>query len=459
MHNPEQCYIIQGVRGAGKTTLLTRLAIEIEEHESLHKWLIPVQFKEEEYGISNLFSFWLRVATDLEENQQFNLNFQGLVDDMEAINVVETEDGDSEDARMAFKLLNNRLEASNKKVILLIDNIAELFDGFTETETAILREILSQNLNIRIIGGSAIPLESFYDHKNPFYQFFKVLTLKNLTKKETLNLLKTLGKVIGGQAQQNIEQVIEQQPEKIESIRRLTGGVPRTIVLLFEVLAEGPKGSSFQYLDDTLDMASPIYKHRMDDLSSQQKPIVHAIAMHWDAISAKEIAAKTRISSKTVSAQLAQLQKQWIIEKVPTTNKNHLYRIQERFFNIWYLMRYGRRHDKTKLRWLTNFLEVWCTADDLSSHAQRFVSELQGEAYLPGTLAFASALIQSNVLKLADKEAIYNNATEFFKQQGESELLKELPDIGGSEYTDEAFRLLSDVGRGRIESEQKAYHY
>jgi tetratricopeptide (TPR) repeat protein len=429
MNAPEQHYIIQGVRGSGKTTLLTRLSIEVEENKALTKWLIPIQFKEEEYGIGSLFGFWLRVAEELEEHFQYGDLFTGLTEDIEAI-----ESDEEDDTKIAFKLLNNALTKNAKKIILFIDNIAELFDNFPSREKAILREVLSQNPNLRIIGGSAISLEAFYDHKDPFYQFFKVITLKQLTKKETIDLLTTLGEAAGNQELQKIKNVIKQNPEKIETIRRLTGGIPRTIVLLFDILAEGPKGSTFEYLDDTLDMTSPIYKHRMDDLTAQQKPIVHAIAQQWDAISVKEIAKKTRISSKTVSAQLAQLQKQWIVEKVPTDTKNHLYRLQERFFNIWYLMRYGRKRDKTKLRWLTRFLEVWCTPEELLQRAKRYSNDLHTNAYLPGTLAYTSALLACKNIDAEEKEAIHNHAHIFFESQGQQHLLKQLPLIDADEH-------------------------
>jgi TPR repeat protein len=437
MTSPEQHYIIQGVRGAGKTTLLTRLCIEVEESDALSNWLIPIQLKEEEYGISSLFSFWLRIAEDLEEHPLYGANFKGLA---ETIEDIEPEDG--EDAKEAFKVLNSALNKHQQKIIIFIDNIAELFDYFSKVDLAILREVLSQNANLRIIGGSAVSLENFYDHKHPFYQFFNVITLGNLTKDETLDLLLALAEAAGEDAVQQIKLAIEQQPEKIESIRRLTGGVPRTMALLFDILAEGPHGTTFSYLDDTLDMASPIYKHRMDDLSKQQKPIVHAIAKHWDAISVKEIVQKTRIDSKTISAQLSQLQKQWMVEKIPTDNKNHLYRIQERFFNIWYLMRYGRRRDKNKLLWLTRFIEMWCTQEDLTHQVTQYSSGLSNDAYLPGTLAYTSALLGCKNISVNEKEQIYQHARAFFEKQNDVSYLRSLPEIEVDEYVKQAFSCL-----------------
>jgi hypothetical protein len=47
------------------------------------------------------------------------------------------------------------------------------------------------------------------------------------------------------------------------------------------------------------------------------------------------------------------------VSKIQTGTKNNIYILKERFFNIWYLMRYGRKNDKKRVLWLTRFLEAW----------------------------------------------------------------------------------------------------
>ena len=437
---PEQHFIVQGIRGSGKSTLLTRLSIEVEEDKELSQWLIPLLFREEEYGITSLFTFWEHIAEELTEHPLYADQFAGLLDKIEAL---------EDDPKAAFKLLDSYLLKANKKIILFIDNLAELFEVYTKNEEEMLREVLSQNNNIRIIGGSAISLENFYDNKAPFYQFFQIITLKEINRQEAIKLLTKLGKYSGKAEEEKIKQLIEEEPEKIETLRRLTGGIPRTIVLLFQILIEGPRGSTFQYLEDTLDKVSPIYKHRMDDLSKQQKPIIHAIAKNWDAMSAKEIAQQTRMDSKQVSAQLSQLQKQWLIEKIPTSTKNHLYALQERFFNIWYLMRYGRRKDRNKLIWLTRFFEVWCSKDELTERAKVFHKELSQASNPRGAMIYASALINSDKLEFKEREQVYNKTRLHLEQAGHSDLAKELADIDGDDYLQKALNCLNQVSLKR----------
>ncbi|TMP29318.1 ATPase [Pseudoalteromonas rubra] len=418
---PEQNYLIQGVRGAGKTTLLRRLAIELAQSDVLNTWLLPVTFKEEEYGISSLFTLWERVAEELEEH--YHDQFAGLLDGLDAIA------GQDPDPKAAIQLLSDRLKKQDKRVVLFIDNLVELFENFNRKETEILREVLTTNPYFRLIGGSAVSLEAFYDHQAPFYQFFEVINLAGLDKPDTEALLRALASHSGEREEQRLLTILEQEPQRIESIRRLTGGIPRTLVILFNILMEGAYGQTYALLEETIDRTTPLYKHRMDDLAPQQKPIVNAIALHWDAISAKEIAEKTRLPSKNISAQLSQLEKNWVIEKIKTDSKNNLYRIKERFFNIWYLMRYGRRRDKNRVLWLTRFMEVWCVGDELKHRSQSFLAQLTGQCHPQATLTFANALLCSDQLEHTDKQQILEQTQQYLSSAGHTALSKELIDI------------------------------
>ena len=356
MTKPETHYLIQGVRGAGKTTLLSRLANEVGEDKELNSWLIPILLNEEEYGILSLFTFWLRIAEKLAE-QSADI-YTELFEQVSSLD---------DSAEIAWELIQSHLNKNKQKIIIFVDNLGELFKDFDDTEHAQLREVLSLHPQIRLIGGSSQLLEAHFDGAAPFYQFFKLVNLKPIDEAEMHELLRSLAKQTGQEAIKTIEEIIIEHPERIEAVRRLTNGVPRTIVLLFQIIMEGAKESSYAYLEETIDKTTPLYKHRMDDLSRQQKAIVHTIAMNWDAISTKEIAEQTRLPSKTVSAQLVKLQKQWIIDKVETDTKNHLYIVKERFFNIWYLMRYGNQNDKRRVLWLTRFLESWYGDKNLSN--------------------------------------------------------------------------------------------
>ncbi|MCH5685164.1 MarR family transcriptional regulator [Niabella sp. W65] len=174
-----------------------------------------------------------------------------------------------------------------------------------------------------------------------------------MTQEECEKLLIKIGQQYG--EEQQIKDVIANFPGRVEALRRLTGGVPRTISYLFQIFLDNENGKAIKDLYLLIDTLTLLYKSELDQLSTQQQKVVDAIARKWDAISVREIAKRTRLESKNISSILSYLEKNQLVEKVPTSTKNHLYRIKERFMNIWYLMRFGRAHDKENVKWLVRF--------------------------------------------------------------------------------------------------------
>ncbi len=246
-------------------------------------------------------------------------------------------------------------------------------------------------------------LEFHYDYGKPFYQFFKILQLHGLTINETKALLLKLGEYY---KERNAKKIIKTQPGRIEALRRITGGVIRTIIILFEIFIDDTNGNAFLDLEKILDIVTPLYQHRMDMLSSQQQEIIDFIALNWDAVSTKEIAKKTRIESKAVSSQLKQLEKYYIIEKIKTNTKNYIYRISERFFNIWYLMRPGNNWDEKRVRFLVEFLQSWCNKNELEKKALKHLRAVRN-----GNISAKHNLARMYFIEKSNKE----NALKYAK--------------------------------------------
>lgn len=370
MQTPPQHYIVYGIRGNGKTSLLLKLFYEVGRDNNLNNWLIPVIFKEEQYNVRTLFKLWENIAQHLGEDYD---EFSDLLYKMEL-----NEDSDNYEEK-CFELLQSTLESNGKKIILFFDNFGIFLNKLKDREHQRLREVLITCSDIRIIGASTFVDEATYDYGKPFFDFFKPVYLKGLNKEDTIKLLLKLNeKATSG----DVKEIIETNPGRIEALRRLTSGIPRTIVLLYQIFVESANGNSFKDLDALLDKVTPLYKSRMDDLPPQQQEIADIIAKNWDAITVKEIVKKSKMPSNAVSAQLKQLEKNRIITKKTTSTKNNMYQISERFFNIWYLMRYSRKKDKCKVLWLVNFLEIWCDKKELTSRAKRHIESLKtGQFY------------------------------------------------------------------------------
>ncbi|HEX9970739.1 MAG TPA: P-loop NTPase fold protein, partial [bacterium] len=121
MKNPEQHYIIQGIRGQGKTTLLLRIAYEIDQDAELRKRFIPIVFNEEQYNISRLFKLWETIAEYLDDMGEI----KGLYDEMQKF------ENEADFEERCFQILEKALKKNHKKMILFIDNIDELLTKFS----------------------------------------------------------------------------------------------------------------------------------------------------------------------------------------------------------------------------------------------------------------------------------------------------------------------------------------
>ena len=394
--------IVQGQRGQGKSSLLRRIQIALRDNQETRDWLIPLLFREELYGVTSLCRLWEEAASLLCDRP----GFEELPDAIEA--VWETPHYEKD----CYLILDRALSRQGVRLVLLIDNIGDLFGKLKRPEQQRLREILHTTKRIQIVGASTVMLEQHYDHGAPFYQFFREINLPGLSQKEALTLLRHLGT---HDQQMRLEEVIARTPGRIETLRRLTAGVPRTLVLLFEILLD-QDGNAFRDLELLLDRVTPLYKHRMDDLPAQQQAIVDAVALGWDALSAGEIARATRLPSKQVAAQLKHLERANVIHREPTSTKNNLYRLAERFFNIWYLMRHGRSGDRRRALWLVRFLEVWCSPDELRERALRHLTMLADALLAPEHAWLMTEALRGAGLDLETEDRLVKATREYLSE-------------------------------------------
>lgn len=444
---PERHYIVQGGWGSGKTTLLYRIYYEVKNDKGLSANVIPILFNEEPYRARNLCELWESLCERLEDVA----GFKGIFNEFEGR--LKEDDFESR----SFEVIANALkrEGEGKHLVIFLDNIDVLMDKLDNQECTRLHEILLTSPGICVIGASATMLAHTYNRSKPFFDCFKFVYLNDLNTSESVRLLLRLGEVF---ERPGIRKIIDEQPERIETLRRLTGGAVRTMALLFEICLNDEYGNAFADLETALDRITPHYKHCMDGLSARQQEIVDAIALCWDATTTKEITKKARLESKVVTTQLKELEKNRIIEKIEQAGtKNNLYRIKDRFFNIWYLMMYGRQGEKLRVKWLAQFLQSWCGKGELAERDQRHIAALVKGIYChkdaysladAGDQAGLSEDAQNQLLDMAEDffggvsalnqfttpdGALFDNAISYFRLEKYEECLKNLEEIANKD--------------------------
>jgi len=390
-----QHYIFVGRRGSGKSTLLRRIEAEINTNKKLKTDYEIVNLGEEQSGIYKLYDLWDNVIRDLNTKayEIEEVDFRDYRDDLKAYS-----------KKLHSQIITAIRAKKKKRLILLIDNIDRIFKNIGD-DSDLFRELLMNYLDIRIIGGSTYMSEQFWKYENPFYQFFSIRNLGPLTKHEIEALFRRWSVV---KNLPELKDAIKSHPGKLKSIRMLTDGTPRSMLIFVDMLLKRPNLKGYDYLKVIVDKATPIYQERLGTLSPAQNKIITELAYLWESSRVKELIPKCKMDGKTISALLNQLYKLHYVEKIKGNTKDLYYRIEERFFNLWLIMTQGGPQQKLEAKYLSEFLETWYNQKDLNQLCQEFNLDINKENHnanrllpLYHALLNAKSLSRDNKLELS----------------------------------------------------------
>jgi tetratricopeptide (TPR) repeat protein/RNA-binding protein YhbY len=396
-----QHHLIIGARGMGKSMLLKRLEVELKSHE-LIKTFIPILYTEEQYNITSLNDLWLNSLDKLADvmdcvgNDKLVREIDSKVDVLQNVKNVE---GHEDEAYKFFTKITSEL---GKRPVLLIDNINFLFKRLDKSAQHWLRNILSQKSAPIIIAASPVKVNDVLEYGAPFYDAFQINYLQKLNEKELLQILNNLAKLTGST---EVISEIGQKKSRLRVINQLTGGNPRTSVILFKLISRGFSNSIVEDLDALLDDITPLYKARFEEeLPSQLQNIMNAIAINWDPVDIEKLRVLTSLNNSQLSPQLKRLvDSGWITKKSGFKTKGKVYEVSERFFNIWYLMRQSSSRHKKQVLYLSRFLES-LYGDDINTRAHTLLGQEANKAdHIIYNLAVAECTSEDMKKQLIEK--------------------------------------------------------
>lgn len=356
--------ILIGARGMGKTSLLRRVAIGVVDDPVLNAAFVPLRFREEQYNIISLDAFWRNCGESLAEYCEQRGN-QALADRLDV--AIETPEWrDAEVARDGFLAA---CQEAGGRAILLLDNLDLILEGIKTEGCWSLRSALQKADGPIVIGAATQLLTQGAEREAPFYEFFHPQFLEPLTELELFACLNALA-MQRGEAGVPVAAMLAREPERIRALYVLTGGNPRVLALVYQLLERTESETIFVDLEALLDQVTPFYKARIEEYQTPlQRAVIDGIALNWDPITSASLSKQTGVESTTLSAQLNRLKKDGLVEEVETSGTRAGYQLAERFLNIWYLMRHGTRKTKARLRWFTIFLTKLFSTDELQRMA------------------------------------------------------------------------------------------
>ncbi len=430
--DPLQHELFLGRRGSGKSTLLRRIQIEIEEDEELNKRYIAINLAEEQAGIYRLFDLWTEVFKEL----CIKCNFSPDIKDYFSFK------NDHDYTKYLYNQIHEILISEKKKVVLLLDNLDRIVENFDD-DGNLLRETLLNFNDIQIIGGSTRMDEHFWKYDQPFYEFFRRHRLGSLSSEEIHLLLNYWSKLM---KLPQLADFTKANKGKIVALRIFTDGLPRTLQFFIQILLQDSTLYGFDYIKKVMDNVSPLYQERLNNLPAPQRKIVLEMAFLWEASSTKQLAEKSRMESKLISAQLKQLTNNGVVETITTKKKNHLYRLSERFFNMWLMVTQGNPEQKRKAKWLTIFLETWYDASQLRNLAVQHIKNLRANSVsYERAVILTKALSQSKYTDTNVRDEMLDFTLKLSTSKNKSDLF-ELP----RQYSEIEQEIFKEIQNNRI---------
>ena len=374
-------HLLIGIRGAGKTTLLKRLAVAIRKETALTDHLIALSFPEELYDVKGLADFWWAACEALADELDRAGNRKGADQLADAVDArrQQPRPADVHD-EAGLRLLIETCAGLQRRPVLLVDNLdlilrridksgRKLNDPHAQAYWA-LREALSKPDSPLMIAGSVRLSEPFTDYDKAFYDFFVPQRLGKLSLEDMQAVFDHLALRHDGEG---LRERIRNQPGRLKALYDMTGGNPRALGLLFELLRQGPNGRAIDDFERLLDLTTPYYKARFEDLADQAQVVMHALAVVKRDFenaafghTAATISQHTGLETRTVSAQLDVLVNEGVVEKDSTQKGRTQFRIAEQLFRLWLQMRSTRRIRQNVVG-LTEFLQAFYEREEFEA--------------------------------------------------------------------------------------------
>ena len=339
-----------GPRGIGKTHLLSLIYHRVKAMDDVREHLAVAWLHEDEGGIASFLDLLLAILTALcEDDPALKPRLSAIRERLY----------DSKNAEQEAKSFLREIVAE-RTLLLMAENLDDLFTGLGDMGQKKLRSFLQETRIVTTVVTAQSLFGGISRHASPFYGFFQVEHLTELTSDEARGLLVKIAKQ---EENGDLVSFLETPAglARIRAVNYLVSGNPRLYVIFSELLTRQSLDELVPPFLDLLDNLTPYYQSKMRLLSPQQRKIAEYLTSNGGATAVKEIARRTFIAAPTVAAQLKELRQKGYVRSYKI-GRESLYEIKEPLMRLCLDVK-KQRGEPIKL--LVELLRLWYPREEL----------------------------------------------------------------------------------------------
>ena len=343
-----------GPRGIGKTHLLSCIEDAVQSDETLSASVVIVRFPEESNRTLSFADFLIGLCGILKEVLEDEPLWTKL------FAAVETEDDDAKVADALVPAIREQNRKHGRTLLVMLENLGEILTRQIrdKNDVAALRKFLMADNGCLLLATAPLHFDDITDVGQPFYDFFDVQILENLSFEDTVEVIRLN---LEWEERTDILETLEDMRPRLEALYRMTGGNPRLTMMLYELIAHESVTSVQDQFHLLLDRISPFYQGRLNDLPPGQRALLECLAsMRDQEKTPAAIAARMRMSQQETSSLLKRLTDAHYLRTAPhpRDRRSRLYTIREGFFDIWLAMNLSRSARK-RMPFLLDFFSLF----------------------------------------------------------------------------------------------------
>jgi tetratricopeptide (TPR) repeat protein len=366
--------LLVGPRGIGKSHLTSLIYYRLDSTENLKDKLSIAYLREDEWGLTSVLDLLIRI-------------YEALVPSDTGISTLKPGlHGKSAEESEAIVWRSIQRTLGNHSLLVIAENFDTILANIGLDGQKRLRALIQTNPVWNILATSTTISSDLSNQQAPFYGFFDLIRIEELTVNGAVTLLRRLATSRGDtQTESFIASPIGRA--RVRAIQHLAGGNSRIFVLFYDLLQRrSPNTPLDNYilepLQKTIDALTPYYQSKMASLSPLQQKIIFYLCQRRVPATVTSIANDSLSSHQTIASQLKHLLSSRYV-RVNRLGRESYYELSEPLMRICIE---AKAHDREPLRVLVEFLRYWFYREELEDQLKSTEAPGEMRAYLLAAL-------------------------------------------------------------------------